>query len=60
MHLTGIAEGIETPVQARMLRTLGWECGQGYYFGRPAAMPIGVQRAADLSAVDGSAEHLLA
>jgi diguanylate cyclase (GGDEF)-like protein/PAS domain S-box-containing protein len=41
MHLTGIAEGIETRAQARMLRTLGWECGQGYYFGRPAALPIG-------------------
>jgi diguanylate cyclase (GGDEF)-like protein/PAS domain S-box-containing protein len=40
MHLTGIAEGIETPVQARMLRTLGWECGQGYYFGRPAILPV--------------------
>jgi len=40
MHLTGIAEGIETEMQARILRTQGWECGQGYYFGRPAAMPV--------------------
>jgi diguanylate cyclase (GGDEF)-like protein/PAS domain S-box-containing protein len=37
MHLTGIAEGIETQMQADILRSLGWECGQGYYFGRPAA-----------------------
>jgi len=40
MHLTGIAEGIETKMQAEILRAQGWECGQGYYFGRPAAMPV--------------------
>jgi len=40
MHLTGIAEGIETQMQANILHTQGWEYGQGYYFGRPAAMPI--------------------
>jgi diguanylate cyclase (GGDEF)-like protein/PAS domain S-box-containing protein len=40
MHLTGIAEGIETEMQARILRKQGWECGQGYYFGRPAAIPV--------------------
>ena len=34
-HLTGIAEGIETELQADILRAQGWECGQGYYFGRP-------------------------
>jgi EAL domain-containing protein (putative c-di-GMP-specific phosphodiesterase class I) len=39
MHLTGIAEGIETEMQAGILLAQGWECGQGYYFGRPAAMP---------------------
>ncbi|HEY8619726.1 MAG TPA: PAS domain S-box protein [Dermatophilaceae bacterium] len=39
MHLTGIAEGIETQMQADILRAQGWECGQGYYFGRPAAHP---------------------
>jgi predicted signal transduction protein with EAL and GGDEF domain len=43
MHLNGIAEGIETQMQAHILRTRGWECGQGYYFGRPAAMPISGQ-----------------
>jgi EAL domain-containing protein (putative c-di-GMP-specific phosphodiesterase class I) len=41
MQLTGIAEGIETEMQAQILRAQGWECGQGYYFGRPAAMPVG-------------------
>ena len=40
MHLTGIAEGIETQMQADILRAQGWECGQGYYFGRPAALPV--------------------
>jgi diguanylate cyclase (GGDEF)-like protein len=39
MHLTGIAEGIETEMQADILRAQGWECGQGFYFGRPAAHP---------------------
>ena len=40
LHLTGIAEGIETQTQAEILRAQGWECGQGYYFGRPAPMPV--------------------
>jgi EAL domain-containing protein (putative c-di-GMP-specific phosphodiesterase class I) len=30
------AEGIETEDQAACLVALGWEFGQGYYFGRPA------------------------
>jgi EAL domain-containing protein (putative c-di-GMP-specific phosphodiesterase class I) len=40
MHLTGIAEGIETEMQAAILLGQGWQCGQGYYFGRPAAVPV--------------------
>ena len=40
MHLTGIAEGIETAIQADILRAQGWQCGQGYYFGRPGAMRV--------------------
>ena len=40
MHLTGIAEGIETEMQADILRAQGWQCGQGYYFGRPGALPV--------------------
>jgi len=40
MHLTGIAEGIETPMQANILRDQGWEHGQGYYFGKPTTTPL--------------------
>jgi diguanylate cyclase (GGDEF)-like protein/PAS domain S-box-containing protein len=47
MHLTGIAEGIETELQADILRAQGWECGQGYFFGRPAAMSVGDQKTDD-------------
>ncbi|WP_051973797.1 bifunctional diguanylate cyclase/phosphodiesterase [Cryobacterium sp. MLB-32] len=39
LRLTGIAEGIETQLQADILRAQGWECGQGYLFGRPAPLP---------------------
>lgn len=36
LELTGVAEGIETPLQAVHLRTMGWHFGQGFLFGRPA------------------------
>jgi EAL domain-containing protein (putative c-di-GMP-specific phosphodiesterase class I) len=35
---TVVAEGIETPEDARGLRRVGAHCGQGYLFGRPAAL----------------------
>jgi diguanylate cyclase (GGDEF)-like protein len=35
LHLTSIAEGIETLEQARILRAQGWSHGQGYLFSRP-------------------------
>jgi diguanylate cyclase (GGDEF)-like protein/PAS domain S-box-containing protein len=39
LHLTGIAEGVETRMQADILRSQGWLCGQGYYFAKPGATP---------------------
>lgn len=39
LRLETIAEGIETTQQADMLREAGWEQGQGYLFGMPAALP---------------------
>lgn len=39
MHLVGIAEGIETQLQADVLRAQGWQLGQGDLFGRPAPLP---------------------
>jgi len=35
LHLTVIAEGIETPTQALILHGLGCDQGQGYLYGRP-------------------------
>jgi len=35
LHLTTVAEGIETEGQLRLLRALGCELGQGYYFSPP-------------------------
>ncbi|GIE21671.1 putative bifunctional diguanylate cyclase/phosphodiesterase [Winogradskya humida] len=37
LHLTTIAEGIETPAQAKELRALGCDTGQGYLYARPSA-----------------------
>jgi diguanylate cyclase (GGDEF)-like protein/PAS domain S-box-containing protein len=35
LHLTTIAEGIETPEQISSLQTMGCEMGQGYHFAKP-------------------------
>ena len=35
LRIAAVAEGIETPAQARRLRELGYPHGQGYYFARP-------------------------
>ena len=36
LNLATVAEGIETPVQARVLKRIGCTYAQGYLFGRPA------------------------
>ena len=38
LGLSTIAEGIETAAQAEVLRQMGWACGQGYLFGKPAPL----------------------
>jgi EAL domain-containing protein (putative c-di-GMP-specific phosphodiesterase class I) len=38
LHLTTVAEGIETEFEAQMLRGLECDVGQGYVFSRPAPL----------------------
>jgi EAL domain-containing protein (putative c-di-GMP-specific phosphodiesterase class I) len=42
-----LAEGVETLSELEVLRTLGIPWGQGYYLGRPAAVPL-TQETADM------------
>jgi PAS domain S-box-containing protein len=44
-----IAEGVETADELRVLRELGVEWVQGYYFGRPGPLPATVSTARSLS-----------
>jgi len=39
LHLTGIAEGVETEVQHRILLEQGWIHAQGYLYARPSPHP---------------------
>jgi len=48
-----IAEGVETPAQLRLLRSLPIAAAQGYLLGRPAAVPD--QRSIDLDALESGA-----
>ncbi len=39
LNLVGVAEGVETEVQAAMLLEQGWSHGQGFLFAQPAPQP---------------------
>lgn len=39
LHMTTVAEGIETELQMRAIRAAGCDIGQGYYFARPLSEP---------------------
>jgi diguanylate cyclase (GGDEF)-like protein/PAS domain S-box-containing protein len=54
LNVAAVAEGVETPVQLDILRTLGCDYAQGYLFGRPQpAEAIGAHPAEDLAAWQG-------
>lgn len=40
LDLKTVAEQVETEAQARILRELGCDCAQGYYFGRPQPLRV--------------------
>lgn len=40
MNLKVVAEGIEDPGQAELLKSLGCTCGQGYLFARPMSVDV--------------------
>jgi EAL domain-containing protein (putative c-di-GMP-specific phosphodiesterase class I) len=51
-----IAEGLETPAQLRLIRSLPIAAAQGYLLGRPAAVPD--QRSIDLDALEAGVARL--
>ncbi len=50
LHCNVIAEGVETEDEFKMINTLGISHAQGYYFARPAAIPLAKIDAALFSA----------
>ena len=37
LHIRTVVEGVETEENDRMIRELGCDYGQGYYYGRPVS-----------------------
>ncbi len=37
LHIKTVVEGVETGENDRMIRELGCDCGQGYYYGKPVS-----------------------
>jgi EAL domain-containing protein (putative c-di-GMP-specific phosphodiesterase class I) len=53
LHLSVVAEGIEYSDQAERLRSIGVDCGQGYYF----SAPVGARKALQLVREGGTPGH---
>lgn len=52
-----IAEGIERAEEYRVVKEIGVSIGQGYFFARPAPIPIRSLPVGQLAAVDGNSHH---
>ena len=53
LEMTTTAEGVETPEQAKLIRELGCDKIQGYYFGRP----MSAEDAGEIFAVRHNQQH---
>jgi len=49
LGILALAEGVETAAEDRICRDLGFDFGQGYFYGRPAALPNVLESATDTS-----------
>ncbi|WP_249998835.1 GGDEF domain-containing phosphodiesterase [Actinoplanes sp. M2I2] len=57
LHLSTIAEGVETADQLALLRELGCERAQGYFFSRPVPEPDAVRLLQESAAAAGLPAH---
>lgn len=49
LGILALAEGVETPGEDSICRQLGFDFGQGYYYGRPDVLPMATLSASDTS-----------
>jgi EAL domain-containing protein (putative c-di-GMP-specific phosphodiesterase class I) len=59
LHISVIAEGVETIEEAAVLRTLGIELFQGYLFARPTIEKLPVVPASIIDAVQAACERMI-